>query len=141
MNKPLDPQEITVLECIFKARQNNETQVKEHLIIDDLEKAGFKEPRAAARLAFLKLEEKGYISEELHSERSYLLTEAAENLFNSANVCNTKEKPQYEEVKYASYPLRVPAPLYKQVRIKLASEDKKLREILMDALTKYVNEK
>ncbi|MFT4060178.1 MAG: hypothetical protein QM652_11595 [Legionella sp.] len=134
MNKQFDPPEIKILEYIFKARKNKKNQVKEHLIVEDLEKAGFKEPQTTARLAFLKLEEKGYINEELHSERSYLLTETAEKLFDSAKVRNTKEQPQDEKVEYASYPLRVPAPLYKQVRIKLANEEKKLREILIDAL-------
>jgi hypothetical protein len=58
MNNQFDPQEIKILEYIFRSRQNKEPQVKEHLIIEDLQKAGFEEPRTAARQAFLKLEEK-----------------------------------------------------------------------------------
>jgi hypothetical protein len=38
------------------------------------------------------------------------------------------------------YPLRIPAPLYKKVRIKLMQEDKNLRELILDMLNQYIKE-
>jgi hypothetical protein len=38
------------------------------------------------------------------------------------------------------YPLRIPANLYKKVRIKLMQEDKNLRELILDMLNQYIKE-
>jgi len=38
------------------------------------------------------------------------------------------------------YPLRIPAKLYKKVRIKLMQEDKNLRELILDMLNQYIKE-
>ena len=38
------------------------------------------------------------------------------------------------------YPLRIPASLYKKVRIKLMQEDKNLRELILDMLNQYIKE-
>lgn len=40
----------------------------------------------------------------------------------------------------SSYLFRIPAPLYKKVKMKLVKEDKKLREILVDMLEQYIKE-
>ena len=38
----------------------------------------------------------------------------------------------------SQYPLRIPTPLYQQVKIKLAKENKKLRTILIEMLEEYI---
>jgi hypothetical protein len=38
------------------------------------------------------------------------------------------------------YPLRIPASLYKKVRIKLMHEDRNLRELILDMLNLYIKE-
>lgn len=38
------------------------------------------------------------------------------------------------------YPLRIPASLYKKVRIKLMQEDRNLRELILDMLNLYIKE-
>jgi len=38
------------------------------------------------------------------------------------------------------YTLRIPAHLYKQVKLKLVKENKKLRPVLIKMLEKYINE-
>jgi hypothetical protein len=44
------------------------------------------------------------------------------------------------EDKIKQYPLRIPATLYKKVRIKLMQEDKNLRELILDMLNQYIKE-
>lgn len=36
------------------------------------------------------------------------------------------------------YPLRIPTDLYKKVKIKLAKEDRNLREVLLEMLEEYI---
>lgn len=43
-----------------------------------------------------------------------------------------------ENMDIAQYSLRVPKPLYKQVKIKLAKEGKQLRTVLIDMLEEYI---
>jgi hypothetical protein len=38
------------------------------------------------------------------------------------------------------YPLRIPTPLYKKVKIKLLREDKNLREVILEMLNNYIKE-
>lgn len=51
-----------------------------------------------------------------------------------------KMKQRMENMDNVQYPLRVPAHLYKKVRIKLAKQDVKLRTILLKFLEEYVKE-
>lgn len=53
---------------------------------------------------------------------------------------HTKMKKRMENMDTAQYPLRIPAALYKQVKLKLIKEDKNLRELLLDILNEYVKE-
>ncbi len=51
-----------------------------------------------------------------------------------------KLKKKMEGMDLVQYPLRIPSGLYKQVRIKLAKEDLKLRGVLIAMLEEYVKE-
>ncbi len=51
-----------------------------------------------------------------------------------------KLKTRMENMDIKQYPLRIPAALYKKVRIKLMQEDKKLRELILDMLNQYIKE-
>ncbi len=83
MNEQFELHELKVLECIFVVRSSRVVPLEENYIVNYLEDSGFKNPRMVARLAFLKLEKKGYIKEEygFHGDPSYLLTESGERLF------------------------------------------------------------
>lgn len=81
MNDPFDLHELKVLECIFVVRGGKAVPTEEKCIVNYLEESGFKNPRLVARLAFLKLEKKGYITEVYDFISGYLLTEAGEKLF------------------------------------------------------------
>lgn len=142
MDKKFDSHEFKVLECIFKARVTQENCVEESFILKSLENAGINEPRMA-RHAFLRLEEKGYIREELHSNRGYLLTEMGERLFDLEKPLIENPnipKKQVGNIDTKPYLLNIPAPLYKKVKMKLVEEDKNLRSVLIDALTQYIQD-
>lgn len=51
-----------------------------------------------------------------------------------------KLKTRMENMDIKQYPLRIPAALYKKVRIKLMQEDKNLRELILDMLNQYIKE-
>ncbi len=51
-----------------------------------------------------------------------------------------KMKTRMENMDVKQYALRVPANLYKQVRVKLAKEEKSLRGLLVEMLEKYIKE-
>ena len=98
MNEQFELHELKVLECIFVVRSSRVVPLEENYIVNYLEESGFKNPRMVARLAFLKLEEKGYIKEEygFHGDPSYLLTEAGEKLFLGCPIL-LSDKVQMEE--------------------------------------------
>ncbi len=52
----------------------------------------------------------------------------------------TKMKKRMENMSTIQYPLRVPAHLYKKVKIRLAKDELKLRTILLKFLEEYVKE-
>ncbi|MFT4060050.1 MAG: hypothetical protein QM652_10955 [Legionella sp.] len=94
MNEQFDLHELKVLECIFVARHSKAVPIEEKCIVNYLEESGFKNPRMVARLAFLKLEKKGYITEIYDFVSGYLLTEAGEKLFLD---CSMSDKLQIEK--------------------------------------------
>ena len=49
-----------------------------------------------------------------------------------------KMKKRMDNLEVNQYPLRIPSHLYKQVKIKLAKEDRKLRSVLIEMLEEYV---
>lgn len=49
-----------------------------------------------------------------------------------------KMKKLMENMDIVQYPLRIPTHIHKKVRIKLATEGKNLRELLLDMLLKYI---
>lgn len=49
-----------------------------------------------------------------------------------------KLKKRMENLDVTQYTLRIPVNLYKQVKIKMANEGKKLRGILLEMLEEYV---
>jgi predicted DNA binding CopG/RHH family protein len=52
----------------------------------------------------------------------------------------TKMKKRMENMDSVQYPLRVPAHLYKKVKIRLAKDELKLRTILIKFLEDYIKE-
>lgn len=44
-----------------------------------------------------------------------------------------------QNMNIVQYPLRIPAILHKKVKVKLASEGKSLREVLLDMLLNYID--
>lgn len=53
---------------------------------------------------------------------------------------HAKMKDRMENLDVSPYLFRIPAPLYKKVKMKLVKEDKKLREVLVDMLEHYIKE-
>ncbi len=53
---------------------------------------------------------------------------------------NSKMSGMLQNKETKQYPLRIPAPLYKKVRIKLMQQDKNLRELILDMLNQYIKE-
>jgi hypothetical protein len=49
-----------------------------------------------------------------------------------------KMKKRMDNMDTKQYPLRIPAKLYKQVKMKLVKEDKNLRSILIEMLEEYI---
>lgn len=51
-----------------------------------------------------------------------------------------KMKKRMENMDSSTYLLKLPASLYKKVRIKLVKENKKFKPVLIDMLEKYIKE-
>lgn len=51
-----------------------------------------------------------------------------------------KMKKRMDNLDVTQYCLRIPTSLHKKVKIKLAKDEKKLRDILIEALESYVKE-
>jgi hypothetical protein len=51
-----------------------------------------------------------------------------------------KLKKRMENMDSASYLLKIPASLYKKVRLKLIEDDRKLKPVLIEMLEKYIKE-
>jgi hypothetical protein len=51
-----------------------------------------------------------------------------------------KMKVRMENMDVSAYLLRIPAPLYKQVKMKLVKDEKTLREVLVCMLEEYIKE-
>jgi capsule polysaccharide modification protein KpsS len=49
-----------------------------------------------------------------------------------------KLKKRMENMEVTQYTLRIPVNLYKQVKIKLANDSKKLRGVLLEMLEEYI---
>lgn len=49
-----------------------------------------------------------------------------------------KMKTRMENMDVKQYPLRVPAALYKKVRMKLLKEDKRLKDLIIEMLEEYI---
>jgi hypothetical protein len=49
-----------------------------------------------------------------------------------------KMKKRMDNMDTCQYPLRIPAPLYKKVKMKLVRENTKLRTVLIDMLEEYI---
>lgn len=54
------------------------------------------------------------------------------------NENHQKLKERMENMDVTQYTLRIPVNLYKQVKIKMANEGKKLRGVLLEMLEEYV---
>lgn len=55
------------------------------------------------------------------------------------NEHHEKMKSRLENMDVSSYLLRMPAPLYKKVKMKLAKDNKKLKSVLIEMLEQYIN--
>lgn len=53
---------------------------------------------------------------------------------------HVKMRKRMDSMDICQYSLRVPAPLYKKVKIKLAKEQQQLSKLLVDMLEKYIKE-
>lgn len=51
-----------------------------------------------------------------------------------------KMKARMENIDSKQYTLRVPADLYKKVKVKLAKDEKSLKSILIEKLEQYISE-
>ena len=51
-----------------------------------------------------------------------------------------KMKTRMDNLDSVQYPLRIPKALYKQIKIKLATDNKTFRSVLIKMLEEYVNE-
>jgi DNA polymerase III psi subunit len=56
------------------------------------------------------------------------------------NMHHDKMKTRMENMDIKQYALRVPAHLYKKVRVKLAKEDRSLKGLLVEMLEQYIKE-
>jgi hypothetical protein len=49
-----------------------------------------------------------------------------------------KMKKRMDNMEIKQYPLRIPKALYKQIKVKLAKEEKTLRSVLIEMLEEYI---
>lgn len=63
--------------------------------------------------------------------------ESSKTFDKEENHAELKERLKNSDI--VQYPLRIPASLYKQVKMKLLKEDKKLKGFLVQVLEDYVN--
>lgn len=64
--------------------------------------------------------------------------DSGKNFDKEANHNKLKSLMKSEEIK--QYPLRVPASLYKKVRVKLLKEDRSLKDLIISMLEEYIKE-
>ncbi len=49
-----------------------------------------------------------------------------------------KMKERMDNMDFSQYPLRIPSPLYKKVKLKLVHEGKSLKSVLLGMLEEYI---